>query len=109
MLALLFDMNKLWEEYIVVRLRQATSSKVDFKTQEQNSTPFQSSTCIKPDIVLKKGDSTFIVDAKWKNIASNKPSTHDLRQMYVYNDYWKSDKAIFFIHSIKQRNLNSSL
>lgn len=39
MLALLFDMNNLWEEYILVRLKQACQNK-DIQVYGQNSTGF---------------------------------------------------------------------
>lgn len=29
-----------------------------------------------------------------KQMESNKPSIHDLRQMYVYNDHWKSKFSV---------------
>jgi 5-methylcytosine-specific restriction enzyme subunit McrC len=48
---------------------------------------------------IEKGDETFIIDTKWKNINGSKPSTNDLRQMYVYNDYWKSSKAMLLYPS----------
>ena len=53
----------------------------------------------KPDFVIDKGSHKFIIDTKWKNIDYSEPSTHDLRQMYVYNDYWQSDKAMLLYPS----------
>lgn len=98
MLALLFDMNKLWEEYILVRLKQA-SIHHNIKVYGQNSKTFWSNISIRPDIVLENDDELFIIDTKWKNIGNDKPSTHDLRQMYVYNEYWKSNKSLLLYPS----------
>ncbi|MCD0467232.1 McrC family protein [Flavobacterium sp. ENC] len=91
MLALLFDMNNLWEEYILARLKQ---SDRDVNVYGQLSNPFWNGISIRPDIVIEHQSEKFIIDTKWKNISYSKPSTHDLRQMYVYNDYWKSTKAM---------------
>lgn len=102
MLALLFDMNSLWEEYILIRLKQAKADN-EFKVYGQNSKGFWKNISIRPDIVLEKGEGvekqTFIIDTKWKNIDYVEPSTHDLRQMYVYNDYWVSKKAMLLYPS----------
>ncbi|MFH6956691.1 McrC family protein [Flavobacterium aquidurense] len=98
MLALLFNMNNLWEEYILARLKQS-ERKVTIRGQQ--STTFWNSISIRPDIVLEHVNNKFIIDTKWKNISNDKTSTHDLRQMYVYNDYWNSDKAILLYPSIK--------
>jgi len=97
MLALLFDMNSLWEEYVLIRLKQAAPSEVQVYGQESKS--FWKNISIRPDIVIDKGSHKFIIDTKWKNIDYSEPSTHDLRQMYVYNDYWQSDKAMLLYPS----------
>lgn len=97
MLALLFDMNSLWEEYVLIRLKQAAPSEVKVYGQESKS--FWKNISIRPDIVIDKGSHKFIIDTKWKNIDYSEPSTHDLRQMYVYNDYWQSDKAMLLYPS----------
>jgi 5-methylcytosine-specific restriction enzyme subunit McrC len=96
MLALLFDMNSLWEEYILARLKH---SEKDVTVYGQQSTTFWNNISIRPDIVIESGTNNFIIDTKWKNINGSKPSTEDLRQMYVYNDYWKSDKAMLLYPS----------
>lgn len=94
MLALLFDMNALWEQYILVRLQRAQEKK-GFTIIGQNSKPFWQNIAIRPDIVLSKGENeNYIIDTKWKNIDQSQPSTQDLRQMYVYNEYWNSKKAM---------------
>ncbi|WP_288981395.1 restriction endonuclease [uncultured Flavobacterium sp.] len=102
MLALLFDMNVLWEEYILIRLKQVADER-GFKVHGQNSTGFWKNITIRPDIVIEKGGGdtkqTYIIDTKWKNIDYSEPSTHDLRQMYVYNEYWKSKKAMLLYPS----------
>lgn len=98
MLALLFDMNSLWEEYILMKLKQAASYEVEVFGQK--SKVFWNGITIRPDIVIQNGTETYIIDTKWKNINGNKPSTDDLRQMYVYNDYWRSNKAVLIYPSL---------
>ena len=101
MLALLFDMNSLWEEYILIRLKQAAG--VDLQIYGQQSKGFWNGITIRPDIVIENGFNAekeiFVIDTKWKNIDYSKPSTNDLRQMYVYNEYWNSTKAMLLYPS----------
>jgi len=109
MLALLFDMNSLWEEYILVRLKHAAQGS-DIEVYGQNSKGFWNGITIRPDIVLEKkrdkeNKEILIIDTKWKNIDQSKPSTQDLRQMYVYNEYWKSKRSLLLYPS-NNSNLN---
>lgn len=53
MLALLFDMNRLWEEYVLVRLKQVAEEK-GVEVYGQNSKGFWNGITIRPDIVLVK-------------------------------------------------------
>jgi len=102
MLALLFDMNKLWEEY-VYRMLQRASSK-EYKISFQNSQKFWEKRTIRPDLVVDKtiGDAkeTFIIDTKWKVIDSRNPSDDDLKQMYAYNLYWDAEKSLLLYPKI---------
>jgi 5-methylcytosine-specific restriction enzyme subunit McrC len=113
MLALLFDMNNLWEEYILACLKKANIDR-QYNISGQQSTSFWNGIKIRPDIVIEKekkevdrvgvveetkAHTAFVIDTKWKNIGNIQPSTHDLRQMYVYNDYWKSTKAMLLYPS----------
>lgn len=94
MLALLFDMNNLWEEYILVQLKKACQN-TSYKVTGQESKGFWANMTLRPDIVISQNDKTeIIIDTKWKQIDGNKPSINDLRQMYVYNDHWASKMAI---------------
>lgn len=93
MLALLFDMNTLWEEYVLIRLKQV-QEEYGVTISGQQSKGFWNGITIRPDILIQKGTVKYVIDTKWKNINGNKPSTDDLRQMYVYNDYWQSEKAM---------------
>ena len=99
MLALLFDMNSLWEEYVLAKLKSAKED--EYQIKGQSSKRFWNSIHIRPDIVIKKENKTFVIDTKWKQISGCKPTTHDLRQMFVYNKYWNSQKAILLYPASK--------
>jgi 5-methylcytosine-specific restriction enzyme subunit McrC len=96
MLALLFDMNKLWEEYVYRMLQRANMK--EYKISFQNSQKFWESKTIKPDLVVVKREGTkkevFVIDTKWKIIDYRNPSDDDLKQMYVYNMYWDAGKSM---------------
>lgn len=103
MLTLLFDMNKLWEEYIfrILHKHKPTNYKVSY----QNSDKFWENKRIKPDILLTKEDGeNFIIDTKWKITTSNKPSDEDLKQMFVYNLHWESPKSMLLYPQIEQKD-----
>ena len=96
-IAILFDMNNLWEKYIF-RMLQKDQKDVGYEVSYQNRMKFWNNKVIKPDIVLKKEvegkEQTFIIDTKWKLIDHNKPADSDLKQMFVYNMYWDAFKSI---------------
>lgn len=101
MLALLFDMNSLWEEYVLVKMKREALKMEDTEVYGQSSKEFWQGITIRPDIVVKKKDQVYVIDTKWKNIGNFKPSTHDLRQMYVYNDYWFSVQSMLLYPATK--------
>jgi 5-methylcytosine-specific restriction enzyme subunit McrC len=99
MIALLFDMNILWEEYVFNRLKSHADEEV--KVKSQVSRTFWKGVSIRPDIVIEtRNNERYIVDTKWKNLIAGKPSTHDLRQMYVYNEYWGAIKSLLLYPSV---------
>ena len=96
MLALLFDMNKLWEEYVYRMLLRAQDNQ--YQIEFQNSQKFWEHKTIRPDIVVTKTEGAnvekFVIDTKWKIIDYRNPSDDDLKQMYAYNLYWDSGKCM---------------
>jgi 5-methylcytosine-specific restriction enzyme subunit McrC len=94
MLALLFDMNKLWEEYIYRVLQNVPESQ--YEINFQNSEDFWEHKTIRPDLIVNKKGSTekYVIDTKWKIVDANNPSDDDLKQMFAYNLYWNSGKSI---------------
>jgi 5-methylcytosine-specific restriction enzyme subunit McrC len=110
MLALLFDMNKLWEEYIYRMLLKVDDSTI--KVCFQNREKFWEEKLIKPDIVItktellndKKKETKFIIDTKWKIKEYAEPDDDDLKQMYVYNMYWKSERSMLLYPTSKELN-----
>ena len=105
-LAIMFDMNKLWENYIYHSLRKQISdfnksNNVTYKVTAQRSKHFwqsDSSAFLRPDIVIEDisqyknaANKSIILDTKWKYQA--KVSEQDLRQVYAYNHYFNAQNG----------------
>jgi 5-methylcytosine-specific restriction enzyme subunit McrC len=99
-LALLFDMNVLWEQFVYLSLKK------EFKKRHKNDLietqsvkQFWQSTNknrsrLEADIVINKNtDNCVVLDTKWKNMSNSAPSPEDLRQMYAYHIYFNAKKV----------------
>ncbi|MDG0973346.1 MAG: restriction endonuclease [Crocinitomicaceae bacterium] len=97
MIALLFDMNVLWEEYVLRELKRYAQMypEEEWEVTGQSSKVFYGShRTIRPDIVLKKRGETIIIDTKWKRPTNKAASIEDLRQMYAYARFWDTEKVM---------------
>lgn len=95
-LAIMFDMNMLYENYIYRKLKalQNDSDNPIIKVKEQNRTPFWETRGLRADIIVETEDKRFVIDTKWKVLKDNKPSDGDLKQMFVYNLHYGTDLSI---------------
>ncbi|MFV0163652.1 McrC family protein [Empedobacter falsenii] len=115
-LALMFDMNSLWEQFILVTLkRKLKSHHVTAQVTKsfwKPNTGYASK--MRPDIILqcKNSKEQYVLDTKWKNLNGYKPSPEDLRQMYVYHRFYQAKKVALIYpsdqHSIQKGNYFSS-
>jgi 5-methylcytosine-specific restriction enzyme subunit McrC len=97
MIALLFDMNVLWEEYVLRALKKHAQNRPEEMlsvTGQESKIFYGSQRTIRPDIVLKKGGETIIIDTKWKRPTNKAASIEDLRQMYAYARFWRTNKVV---------------
>ncbi len=96
-LALMFDMNVLWEQFVYVSIKKHSKEKITKQTTKnfwQSATQKTITVTIKPDIIVQYNNGEKIVlDTKWKNLDLYKPAVEDLRQMYVYQDYFNANKV----------------
>ncbi len=104
MLALMFDMNTLWEEFVFRKLQRDLKDK--YTVLGQRRKVFWEHKVIKPDIVLKSkdGKTLYVIDTKWKVIDSRQPADDDLKQMYVYNHHWDARKSLLLYPRTRGQN-----
>ncbi len=93
MISILFNMNQLWEEYILIRLKEAARKNPTIKVLGKRNKPFWSSNRLEPDIVIEKDEEKYIIDTKWKTPGTS-TSVQDLRQMYAYGRFWNANKIM---------------
>ena len=107
LLAILFDMNELWERFIYKQLRvAATKNNRGFSVKAQLSKKFWKNQHLKPDIVLEERNEEgetekTIIDTKWKLLSSLKPSMEDLRQMYAYKIHFGAEESILLYPKVQ--------
>ena len=91
-LALLFPMEQLFESYVAMLIKKSLVPKgYAVLTQDKKYHLFDEPDkkfLMKPDIVITKGDETFVMDTKWKVLSDNRVnygiSQSDMYQMYAY-------------------------
>ena len=96
-LALLFDMNRLWEEYVY---RQLLLLNPEWDISRQSSVEFwkpekQTAKTLRPDLVINNHKSgRIVIDTKWKMLDDDYPADADLQQLFAYAHYFKSRKMM---------------
>jgi len=103
MIALMFDMNRLWEEYVLRQLQRELVPE-GWKVSGQRSQMFWNHKTILPDIVLERGKEVFVIDTKWKLPDRANPSDNDLKQMFVYNHHWKAKRSLLLYPKSSERD-----
>ncbi len=113
LIAFLFDMNTLFEDFILRSLKkeEAKFSKLSLSIKGQKRFKFWNYKEIRPDIIVdyeKHGQKKrVIIDTKWKVLNELKPSDGDLKQIYVYNIQLNSDHGILLYPYSGLENLDN--
>lgn len=100
-LAIMVDMNKLWENYIYYILKKACNregSSIQVYAQQKElfwHHPEDWSIGLKPDLILEETTNgitkKYVLDTKWKYRKDT--TVEDVRQMYAYNHYFITEES----------------
>lgn len=114
-LAILFDMNQLFEKFVyrMLKSEEPAFAAYNLSVTQQKSHLFWKHKTIRPDIIIifdieeeKKGKQrTCIVDTKWKVVQSDSPGDGDLKQMYAYNVQFGATQSILLYPFVGQKNI----
>ncbi len=104
MIALLFDMNNLWEIFVLKQLQKYAEGRKNTTVYGQQSTTFIGNHTLRPDIRICIDNEDYIVDTKWKIPYDTKASIQDLRQMYAYGRYWKAKKTLLLYPGAEEKS-----
>ncbi|BDS12014.1 McrC family protein [Aureispira anguillae] len=97
-LAILFDMNQLFEHYIYQQLKKHLDDSWTIRAQA--SKRFWASRNLRPDIWLSHQDQNYILDTKWKILKRPSPSDEDLRQIYAYNHSFQATNSLLIYPNV---------
>ncbi|WP_018624872.1 5-methylcytosine restriction system specificity protein McrC [Kangiella aquimarina] len=97
-ISLFFDMNELWETWLLFALKNKYKGSTDTKVLGKKVKSFWKSTNtnhtkqLETDILVEHKGELIVLDAKWKT-PEMLPSDNDIKQMFAYNRLWGSNKA----------------
>jgi 5-methylcytosine-specific restriction enzyme subunit McrC len=103
--ALLFPMDKLFEMFIAKQF--IMYAPPDYIVEKQYSGQYLFDTpqafTLRPDIILKKGGNSVILDTKWKKLICDKSlnygiSQADMYQLYAYHTRYKNVKKVILLY-----------
>lgn len=95
--ALLFDMNALFEAYLEAAMRGLPGVRVKSqKTQRFWQPPGEGARVLKPDLLVQVPgqERPLVVDAKWKIPDRGRPADDDLRQVFAYLHGFEADRGV---------------
>ena len=92
-LGILFDMERLWEKFMLRLLKRHCPE--GYIVTGQETTDFWEGRTIRPDIMITSpGGERAIVDTKWKMPDEGKPAMSDLQQLFAYNVQFGCDHSV---------------
>ncbi|WP_277230916.1 restriction endonuclease [Hymenobacter sp. YC55] len=108
LVALLFNMNQLWERYLLRTLQRLyspmgwTVHKPGYQVlwQGEDGTTSQ----MQPDILIEvPNEGNIVLDAKWKR-PHGRPAESDLRQLFAYAHYYNAKHTVLlYPHTVTEQ------
>ncbi len=92
-IAIIFDMNILFEDFVTKCIRVAAQG-TQFDIKAQVSSAFFEKRTIRPDVLVEVCGKNVVIDTKWKVIDKDRPADSDLKQIFVYNNYFESAHSL---------------
>lgn len=109
-LAIFFDMNKLFEEYVFQILRRYHSElSPQFQKRKDLFEADGNVRHIHSDILLRMDKKNIIIDTKWKllkNDSIKDIASADLMQMYTYSKFFNCERAILLYPDNKNTDIS---
>lgn len=112
--ALLFPMESVYESYVAQNMKKVfTPFGWDVSSQDKGHYLFEEPRrqfALRPDIVIKKGKRTVILDTKWKSLVNNDRinygiSQGDMYQMYAYSKKYETPE-IWLLYPVNDEMRN---
>ncbi len=100
--ALLFPMESVYESYVAREMKKVFGPLGwNVSSQDKGLYLFdepRKQFALRPDIVLKKGDKTIVLDTKWKKLIDNEGKNYgisqsDMYQMYAYSKKYETSEV----------------
>lgn len=100
--ALLFPMESVYESYVAREMKKVFIPEGwDVSSQDKGQYLFvepKRQFALRPDIVLRKGSRTIVLDTKWKKLMNNEGKNYgisqpDMYQMYAYSKKYETSEV----------------